>query len=424
LVSIQGIFLSQRSLTSISKEFFIMKLLSLKKAGIIALASLLGVGGAGVIASAANAATVGAAVVSFDAEDIYYSATSADGAIIAYASYDSDEVILFDTATGTTQVVSDPDTDINGPGAVVFTPDGATIYVTNYNSGTLGSVIEIDVATAAVVDTISPSAPLFFGGPWTLAISPDGNYLYIGDAVLDDFMTYDIVNDAWNTESTVGDQVATFVSLDGNTAYVFDYYGQIDVFDVTDPMNPALSDSWTNLSGEFYGACVDSGVTTVYVPDNNSSSLYAVSLTDGSIVVENDATNPNSESQYSCAVSPDDSSVFVTDYDFGDQTAPGDPVVQGGLVTEYNASTLAQVKQYDFSGVAFTQMMNFYNSCDAYVAGYYGNAQQLTLDSGDCATLPDTGASQTLVITLASVGGALLVLGVIAMALARRRQKA
>ena len=400
-----------------------MKLLSLKKAGIIALASLLGVGGAGVIASAANAATVGAAVVSFDAQDIV-SAVADDGATIAYSSHDTDEIILLDTVTGTSQVVSDPDTDINGPVGVVFSPDGATIYVANFNSGSAGSVIEIDVALAAVVDTITPSAPLFFGGPWTIAISPDGNYLYVGDAVLDDFMTYDIVNDAWNTESTVGDQFATFVSLDGNTAYVFDFYGQIDVFDVTDPMNPVLSDSWTNLRGNFYGACVDSAVTKLYTPDSASNSLFAVSLTDGAIVKTNMATNPNTETQYTCVVAPDDSSVFVTDYGFGDQAAPGAPVIKGGFVTEYNASTLAQVAQYDFSGVAYTQPINFYDTCDAYVAGYYGNAQQLTLDSGDCATLPDTGASQTLVITLASIGGGLVALGVIATVLVRRRQKA
>jgi LPXTG-motif cell wall-anchored protein len=312
----------------------------------------------------------------------------------------------------------------DGPGGAVFSPDGATLYAANYTSAIIA---EIDVASAAVVTTLSPSAPLFFGRPWTIAISPDGNYLDIGDSLLADFLTYDINTNEWNSESTVADQYAMFVSPDGTTTYVFSQAGQIDVFDVTDPMNPVLSDSWTDLSVlsgffEFDGTCVDSGVTTLYAPDNESTSLFAVSLTDGTVVAQNLATNPNSVSQYACAVAPDDSSVFVTDYDFGDQEGPGDPVIQGGLVTEYKASTLAQVAQHDFSGVAYTQMINFYDTCDAYVAGYYGNAQKLTLDTGSCASLPDTGASASVIGTSIALSAGLLVAGALALIVVRRRQ--
>jgi LPXTG-motif cell wall-anchored protein len=140
-------------------------------------------------------------------------------------------------------------------------------------------------------------------------------------------------------------------------------------------------------------------------------------------VAQNLATNPNSVSQYACAVAPDDSSVFVTDYDFGDQQGPGDPVIQGGLVTEYKASTLAQVAQHDFSGVAYTQMINFYDTCDAYVAGYYGNAQKLTLDTGSCSSsLPDTGASASVIGTSIALSAGLLVAGALALIMVRRRQ--
>ena len=46
--------------------------------------------------------------------------------------------------------------------------------------------------------------------------------------------------------------------------------------------------------------------------------------------------------------------------------------------------------------------------------------QKVTDDSCPVA-LPDTGASQALVITLASIGGGLLVLGIVAVILVRRR---
>jgi hypothetical protein len=244
---------------------------------------------------------------------------------------------------------------------------------------------------------------------------------------LNDFLTYDIVNDAWNSESTVDDPYAMFVSPDGTTTYGFDSAGQIDVFDVTDPMNPVLSDSWTDLSvlSNLFdlNACVDSGVTTLYAADYASTSLFAVSLTDGTVVAQNLATNPNSVNQYTCAVAPDDSSVLVTDYDFGDQEGPGAPVIQGGFVTEYKASTLAQLAQHDFSGVAYTQMINFYDTCDAYVAGYYGNAQKLTLDTGSCSSsLPDTGASPSVIGTSVAVSAGLLVAGALALIVVRRRQ--
>src|SRR5690348_2261223 len=59
------------------------------------------------------------------------------------------------------------------PRAMAITPDGATIYVTNYQSGT---VTPIRTATGTAL------APIRVGGnPWAIAIAPDGKTAYVAD---------------------------------------------------------------------------------------------------------------------------------------------------------------------------------------------------------------------------------------------------
>lgn len=359
----------------------------------------------------AQALTVGTNVIKFDADDIEYSAVSPDGSIIAYSS-SSDDVLLQDVAAGTIEVVDDSFENFSSPGGVVFSPDGATLYVANYDNG---DIAVVDVATATVTDTLTTSD---LTGPWPIAISPDGTTLYIGEYTQDKLVTMDISLETSQSAGSVSDPYFLYVTSDGSTVYSLDYYGQIDVMDTSDPTT--IPDSWTNLSGYYYGACVSPNETTLYTPDYSNDILYAVSLVDGTIIEQVDL--PNSGNAY-CAVAPDGSSVFVTNWNEGDQDS-GDPdsVRAPGIVQEFDPSTLAFIKSYDTTGVAYTQPINFVDVCDAWVAGYYGNAVKLTLDSGMCApALPDTGASQTMIITLSSVGGGLLVLGAVALVLVRRR---
>src|SRR4029077_7776225 len=59
------------------------------------------------------------------------------------------------------------------PRAMAITPDGTTIYVTNYQSGT---VTPIRTATDTALAPIRVS-----GNPWAIAITPDGKTAYVAD---------------------------------------------------------------------------------------------------------------------------------------------------------------------------------------------------------------------------------------------------
>ncbi len=147
------------------------------------------------------AAVVGPQTSTFVVEyDAQFSAVSPDKSLMVLSFETADEVWFLNTATGVATIVADPNEDIADPGQVVFTSDGSTIYVANYASGS-GNIVEIDVATAAVVDTLSAAE---ISGPWTLAISPDNSTLYIGDYYDDTLVTYDIANDTADSVESHG----------------------------------------------------------------------------------------------------------------------------------------------------------------------------------------------------------------------------
>lgn len=362
------------------------------------------------------AAVVGPQTSTFVSEDdAQFSAVSPDKSLMVLSYEGADEVWFLNTATGAATIVSDPNEDIADPGQVVFTSDGTTIYLANYASGS-GNIVEIDVATAAVVDTLSAGE---ISGPWTLAISSDDNTLYIGDYTDNTLVTYDIVNDTADSVESHNYPYRIYISADGATVYSIDYYGDIDVFNTSTGL---VTQTWTSLSAisdfGMYGSCTNSSQSVFYIVDSGNDALYAVSSTDGTIISQNTA-DVTSGSTY-CTVSPDNSSVFVTNYDIG-STGTDFIATEPGEVAEFRASDLTFVKNYSFPYVAYTQQMQFFNNCTAWVTGYYGYGQTLTLDTGSCGNLADTGSVGSANVALVSSGGALLALGALALGLKRRR---
>jgi DNA-binding beta-propeller fold protein YncE len=362
------------------------------------------------------AAVVGPQTSTFVVEDdAQFSAVSPDKSLMVLSYEGADEVWFLNTATGAATIVADPNEDIADPGQVVFTSDGSTIYLANYASGS-GNIVEIDVATAAVVDTLSAAE---ISGPWTLAISPDNSTLYIGDYSDDTLVTYDIANDTADSVDSHNYPYQMHISTDGSTVYSIDYYGDIDVFNTSTGL---VTQTWTSLSviSDFamYGSCTNSSMSVFYVVDSGNDALYAVSSADGTIISQN--TSDITSGSIYCAVSPDNSSVFVTNYDIGN-TGVDLIATEPGEVAEFRASDLAFVKNYSFPYVAYTEQMQFFNNCTAWVTGYYGYGQTLTLDTVSCGGLADTGASASTNVALVSSGAALVALGALALWFLRRR---
>jgi DNA-binding beta-propeller fold protein YncE len=389
-----------------------MKLNTRITAGIVAL----GLTGLSLASAIPAAAAVGPQTSTFVSEDdAQFSAVSPDRSLMVVSYEGADEVWFLNTATGVATIVADPNEDIADPGQVVFTSDGTTVYLANYASGA-GNIVEINVATASVVDTFSADE---ISGAWTLAISPDNGTLYIGDYTDDTIVTYDIANDTADAVDSHGYPYQMFISADGSKVYSIDYYGEIDVLNTSTGL---VSQTWTSLSAisdfAMYGSCTNSSKSVFYVVDSGNDALYAVSSADGTITSQN-TSDVTSGSIY-CAVSPDNSSVFVTNYDIGN-TGVDFIATEPGEVAEFRASDLTFVKNYSFPYVAYTQQMQFFNDCTAWVTGYYGYGQTLTLDTVACGGLADTGGSASTNFALVSSGAALVALGAFALGLLRRR---
>ncbi len=318
-------------------------------------------------------ATVSTAEVIFHSWGNTYSSASADGATIAYSGYDENRITLLDTATLVPSIVTDPDSHLRSPAASAFSPDSATLYVTNYDAG---NIVVVDVATATVTGKLESDD---FTGPWALAISPDGTKLYVGDYDDDTIVEYDLATNLTTVTDTQDYPYYLVASLDGTKVYAMGYYGPIDVYNT---QTHAIDESFTNVSGDFENGCTNAAVTTMYLPDSTNDDVYAVSLITGEVTASNLATEaPEGTNNTTCAVSPDGSKVFLTNEDVGlTHEVEYSIITAPGIIAQYNAATLAYEATYEFSGVAYTQQMNFYDDCNAFVAGYYGNAQSFNFD--------------------------------------------
>lgn len=354
-----------------------------------ALATLLSLGLPGALA--AQAAVVGATKVAFAANLLTYSAVSPDGTHILYSDTDGATVQLLDTATNTITEVSDPDDLLLSPEAIVFSPDGLTAYISDDNA----RVVIVDVVSATV-------AGMYTGGPYQpsgIGISPDGGTLYVSDYSDGSFWTYSIDLAMWNsTPESVPDPYNIVVSADGSRVYNIDVSGIIDVLNA----DGDVLETWSDISaGNYPAVCTSPDGSVLYLPSVDTQEVWAFSLADGSVLAH--VENLDVGEVLGCAVSPDGSKLYLTDHTVGG-TDPNDvtAVTEPGIIHESDASTLEDTGvSYRFDGVASTALMNFFDECNAYVAGWYGNAQvfDACTDPSPDAGAGDGGAASTLAST-------------------------
>lgn len=370
----------------------------------------LAIAGALLAAGPAMAATPGTLSIDFSGENFEMSAVSSDGATIALSSYNDSTITLIRTATNTAVTVADPDGDVNGPGGIVFSPDDSTIYVANYDGG---NILVIDVQTATITSGLSDSDGVF-DGPWVLARDLAGTTLYVGDYNTSNVHFFDIgtatVTDSVNISANTTGLYGLYASANASQLFAVDSDGSIDVINV---VTATALDPWTDaVLGDSFGGCISPDRLSLYQPDANDTALYKSSLVNGDVLASNLATvQPQNSAHTSCAVSPDGASVFVSHYD----------ALDPGAVTEYDATTLAYIATHDFAQVEYTQQIQFFSACRAYVVGYNGGAQTLDFDCAAAPAVPelaDTGLDgQTVAIT---VGLSALLMSVGLLTLRRR----
>ncbi len=360
----------------------------------------------GLASPALASATVSPTVIEtgFYASSSAYNPTATTVAVANFGStyYVKDSSVDFiDVATNT--VINVTDDAITDATALVWAPDGSKVYVLNYSGG----ITVIDAATHAVVDTlVSGSAPSNSG----LAITPDGSYLLTGDYSSGAGAVVDISANTYESLLLLTDESVfnIFVSPDGTKAYFMTYYGAVDVIDLTDPLYAIVGTlQFDNMGYGGISSCMSFDGNTLFMADYNDGDPATIARLDLGTGTSTSTTAMISES-IDCTMTPDGKNVLFGSYGKEDIST----------VYEFDATTLAAVTSYDIQPEDASDVLASSSlKCDVYVSNFYETTNILNFD----CSLPDTGASQALVITLASVGGGLLILGIVAVILVRRR---
>jgi YVTN family beta-propeller protein len=171
-----------------------------------------------------------------------------------------------DTVTGTVFVGDSPQT-------VAISPDGSTVYVGGY----VGAVTVVKTATMTVSAAFSGQG----GDAWSMAISPDGRYLYMADSV-----GFFPSNANVAVISTATDQIIAHVTVgqsgilggiavtpDGSSIYVSDE-GQNTVSVISTATN-TVTDTITGFSAPS-GIAINSAGTSVWVGNMGSTTVSVV----------------------------------------------------------------------------------------------------------------------------------------------------
>jgi YVTN family beta-propeller protein len=192
-----------------------------------------------------------------------------------------------------------------GPFGVAVSPDGAHVYVTDHDNGT---VSVIDTATKSVTATITVGA-----NPEDVAFSPNGATAYVtnfGDN------TVSIINVASNTVTKTINVDAgpenVVASPDGAHVYVVNYSG-----DTISAIDTASGTVTSAIPAEGYpaGIAISPDNSTLYVANFEGNSILVTGTSAGSpshlIIIDGASSNalPNS-----LALSPDGSRLYIDEY--------------------------------------------------------------------------------------------------------------
>lgn len=222
-------------------------------------------------------------------------ATSADGRYLYIVDNRyTGHLVVFDTTTQS--VVERIPVGVH-PQAVSLSPDGTTVYVSNFGS----TVSVIDLVTNTVTRTI-PTA----GDPGEVVVSPDGNWVYVTNRTT---RVVSKINTSTGAVTTFPLHVTDVsprtlaISRDGSTLYVQTLGGNIVVMDATTgtvrqriPATASATGMEVSPDGKTLYAAAATGV--VHVIDTATNTIVRTIPVDGMTLAT--------------ALSPDGSTLYVT----------------------------------------------------------------------------------------------------------------
>ena len=197
---------------------------------------------------------------------------SPDGTYAYVTNYNSNNVVIINTATNT--VVNSITSGFSSPQGVAFSPSGTYAYVTNGGSN---NVVIINTGTNTVTTSIASG----FNGPDGVSISPSGTYAYVTNYNSNNVV---IINTGTNTVTTsiasgFNGPTAISFSPSGTYAYVINYASNNMVI-INTATNTVTGSIATGFSGPARVSISPSG-----------TYAYATNIGTNNTVIINTATN-------------------------------------------------------------------------------------------------------------------------------------
>ena len=187
-----------------------------------------------------------------------------------------DTVTVIDTAASPPAVIGSPITVGTHPLLIAVTPDGSTLYVTNFGGNSV-SVVDVRPATPKIVTTIPVDHT-----PAGIAVSPDGTRAYVTYGTTFAVIDATAKPPAIVTSATVGTgEIA--ISPDGTTAYVAQFgAGTVTSIDLT-TTPPTVSTSPVSVGSEPIGIAISPDSSRLYVVNANGTASGTVSVLDATV---------------------------------------------------------------------------------------------------------------------------------------------
>ncbi len=182
---------------------------------------------------------------------------------------------------------------------------GNALYVADGQAG----IHHVDVS-----DPANPSVSETFGtGATFFGVTVAGGYTFAATSA--GLKVYDVArtNVATASLSGNGDARSVVVSADGQTAFLANFNGGLDIFDISTPSNPQLLDSYST-AGYGHDVALSSDESLAFVADGpNGKLVLDVSDTSDIKFVGNHATtgSDNDGNVYDVAVASDDAATYT-----------------------------------------------------------------------------------------------------------------
>lgn len=224
----------------------------------------------------------------------YGVSVSLDGSKVYVTNRDDSTVSAISTATNT--VIATIGVG-RLPQGLIVSPDGSKVYVTS-NDGYDSQVSVIDAFTNTLSDSIE-----LLSSCESVCISPDGSTLYINDEYNGKLT---VINTATNLiTAAIGVPGPSFLAItpDGNKVYVNDYFGDIKVVNTS---SGTISSTISNLTS--YNMTLSPDGSKLYASGDSYHKIFVINAATDTIT---DSVSTGSGSPVGLSVTPDGSKLYA-----------------------------------------------------------------------------------------------------------------